>query len=111
MIVTAWNNGDHHESGAGYGLKVSAADRDRYFRREWGTVVLELEGYPKLVEVNIDKDSFWGLKCRELISQEIGGWLKRNGLAPWAKGKPPKFIIEPKPENRFFVRLSKGAPK
>jgi len=23
MIVTAWNNGNHHENGAGYGLKFS----------------------------------------------------------------------------------------
>ena len=42
MIWTAWNNGEHHETGAGYGFKVSAADRDRYFNPVWQTVILEL---------------------------------------------------------------------
>ena len=28
MIVTAWNNGPHNTSGAGYGVKVSAGDRE-----------------------------------------------------------------------------------
>ncbi len=45
MIVTAWNNGRHHASGAGYGLKVAIADRDRYFDPEVASVVLELKGW------------------------------------------------------------------
>jgi hypothetical protein len=65
--VTAWNNGAHHASGAGYGLKVKAADGDAYFRRHWRTATIEL---PNGVcpGVNIDKDSFWSPSCRELIS-------------------------------------------
>jgi hypothetical protein len=42
ISATAWNSGKHHASGAGYGLKISVADRDRYFRREWGTVQLHI---------------------------------------------------------------------
>lgn len=72
MIVTAWNNGSHNESGAGYGLKVPYSDRNQYFKRVWGTVLLELEGYPHLVEVNIRKKSFWEGTCRELIRKDIG---------------------------------------
>jgi RNA 3'-terminal phosphate cyclase len=34
-IVTAWNNGAHHSSGAGYGVKLTTKDRDVYLRREW----------------------------------------------------------------------------
>ena len=33
MIVIAWNNGGHHPSGAGYGLKISITDRNQYFNR------------------------------------------------------------------------------
>lgn len=33
MIVPAWNNDKYHLSGAGYGLKLEAEDRDRYFRK------------------------------------------------------------------------------
>jgi hypothetical protein len=34
MIVTAYNNGQHHPSGAGYGLRLSVKDRDKYFKRD-----------------------------------------------------------------------------
>ena len=42
--VTAWNNGAWHETGAGYGLKISVEDRDTYFDRDWDTVTLRLVG-------------------------------------------------------------------
>jgi hypothetical protein len=60
MIATAWNNGTHHKSGAGHGLKLGAKDRDRFFQRDWDTVFLVLEGRQTAVEVNINKESFWG---------------------------------------------------
>jgi len=101
MNVTAWNNGQHHASGAGYGLKLSIKDRDRYFKREWGTVFVELDGSRKVVEANVDKDSFWGGSCRELISKEFGIWLRGEGLAPWESGKPPKLQLTPVGERRF----------
>lgn len=107
MIVTAWNNGSHHSSGAGYGLKLQSQDRDRYLHRDWKTIILELEGYSKLVEVNIDKPSFWGPVCRELISKHIGTWLIENNLAPWLKGNPPKLNLEPLGGNKFLLRLPK----
>jgi len=34
MIVTAWNNGEHHPTGAGYDLQIDARDRDKYFRKD-----------------------------------------------------------------------------
>jgi hypothetical protein len=42
MEWTAWNNGSFHSSGAGYGFKVPIDDRDRFFERSWGSVVVEL---------------------------------------------------------------------
>lgn len=105
MIVTAWNNGSHGISGAGYGLKVSKSDRDRYFRRQWNSVILELEETPIPIEVNIDKESFWGETCRELIGQGIGIWLRKYQLAPYPKGRLPKLVVEPISENWFRVKL------
>ena len=104
MIVTAWNNGQHHASGAGYGLKVRTVDRDRYFLPRWHTVLLELAGKDTPVEVNIRKRSFWGPNCRELISAQIGRWLQENGYVPWPKGRPPKFSLEPVADNRFRLK-------
>ena len=103
MIVTAWNNGEHHESGSGYGLRVDKRDRDRYFRREWGSVVLHLQGRAEPVIANIDKNSFWSSECRELISREIGQWLRVNNMAPWHTDHPPKLIMEPTGANEFAV--------
>lgn len=105
MIGTAWNNGKHHASGAGYGLKVAIPDRDRFFDPERGRVILELDGWDTPVTVNIAKNSFWGPDCRELIQQEIGRWLRQNGLVPWPKGQPPKLRMEPLARDRFAVRL------
>jgi hypothetical protein len=108
IIVTAWNNGAHNKSGAGYGVKLEVRDRDRFFRREWKTIILELEGFPDEIEVNIVKPSFWETTCRELINIEIGRWLIHNGLAPWPKGHPPKLSLECLEKNCFLLRKSTG---
>ncbi len=104
MIVTAWNNGSYHKSGAGYGVKLDASDRDRFFQRSWKTIRLSLEGSSDVIEVNVAKSSFWGITCRELISIDIGRWLIGNGLAPWPKGYPPKLILENVNSNNFLLR-------
>ncbi len=106
MIWTAWNNGSHHRSGAGYGFKVDAADRDRHFKRDWTTVIIELPGNSgtTAAEVKVAKKSFWGAQCRELISQDIGVWLIAEGHAPWTAGSPPKFEVEASGVRRFVVK-------
>lgn len=104
--ATAWNNGAHHPTGAGYGIKLDAANRNRYFKREWKTVMLSLEGFGGIVEVNVDKHSFWGPDCRELISREIGTWLLESNRAPWHAGEPPKLRLEPIGEAQFRVRFA-----
>ena len=106
MIWTAWNNGKHLRTGAGYGLVVAAADRDRHFQRSWRTVTVELptrDGY-FMVEANVDKESFWGPTCRELISMKIGHWMLTEQYAPWLDGKPPKFEVEALKGPRFRIK-------
>ena len=95
--ATAWNNGQWHAGGAGYGLKIPVAARDRFFRREWRTVTLHLVAGPTVVdvEVNCVKDSFWNGTCRELIARGVGRWFIDLGLAPWPKGRPPRFSMSP----------------
>ena len=98
--MTAWNSGNHHESGAGYGFKVAPGDT-KYFDRKWRNITLTLEGRSKPIRVNIDKDSFREGACTELINKEIGKWLLPKGLAPWPRRKPPKLCLEPISGNRF----------
>ncbi len=101
MIVTAWNNGGHRSTGAGYGLKISSEDRERFFRRDWKHVFLTLEGENNEVTINVSKKSFWTPECRELINKQVGLWLIKNEKAPWPKGRPPKIKLEPASGNRF----------
>ena len=103
MRVTAWNNGSYHRSGAGYGLKVRAADRDNYFDRSVRTVAVHLPGKATAIRVNIGKPSFWNGTCRELISREIGIWLLESGYAPWPPGLPPEFDLIPNGPSVFHL--------
>jgi hypothetical protein len=104
MIVTAWKNGKFSSPKTTYGIKIDPDDRDRFFKREWQNVLLQFEGLPFSIEVNIAKQSFWGDTCRELINAEIGFWLNRNGLVPWPKSKPPKLILEPLGGRKFWLK-------
>lgn len=98
MHATAWNNGKHHASGAGYGIRISVDDRDRFFSKEWEHAVLDLAGE---VESTVWlTDSFWRA-CSELRSAEIGRWLRRHGLAPWPKGAPPALTVRHTRRNQF----------
>ena len=101
MIVTAWKNGAPSTSGTGYGVRLAAGDRDRYFQKDWETIELELEGYAQVVKVNVAKPSFWNSKCRELVHSEIGRWLIENGLDSWRLRNPPKLSLKFIGGNRF----------
>lgn len=102
MEVTAWNNGRYHPTGAGYGLKISAIDRDRHFVRAWKSVFIRLPNGAD-IEVNTDKASFWNNSCRELISREIGAWMIERGHAPWPRNAPPTFELQSIGERRFIL--------
>ena len=103
FVGTAWNNGSPKISGAGYGIKLNLRDRDRYFRKP--NAFLRLEGQVGDIPVNTDRPSFWNGTCRELISKDIGLWLRSNGKAPWMKGHPPKLQLEPIGERTFKVTI------
>lgn len=105
FVCSAWNSGKLLASGAGYGFKVPSAARDIYFKKEWKSIILEFPVKGSFLEVslNVDKPSFWNETCHELISKEIGHWLRSTGRAPWPSGKPPKFVIELVSEKRFKV--------
>ena len=104
IVVKAWSNGKPYPSGGGYGLRMSARDRDSIFDQAWSFVLIWLPGNSKPVKVNIAKESFWK-ECPELISKEIGKWLLESGLAPWTKGHPPCFSLRPTINNEFVLTV------
>jgi hypothetical protein len=103
MIVTAWNNGAHSRNGSGYGFRVHPDDRDAHFQKEWTGIVLEIEGEAAPVEAALDAGKMWGEAPYYILSAPLGRWLRRNGLAPWTRGNPTVFVLEPLGENRFKV--------
>ena len=105
MITSAWNNGAHHESGAGYGLRIRSEDRDVHFDRRWMSVRVEIPFDDRTIEakVNIAKQSFWNPRCGELIKLEIGRWLISEGHRRWRRGIPPKIELRPIDGRRFMI--------
>ena len=106
MVVIAWNNGAHSRNGVGYGFKVIPSDREVFFKKEWDKIILDIPGEAAPVEIQIDKEQFWGETPRELHSAALGKWLRHNGMAPWGAGNPPRFILEPVEDNHFKVMKS-----
>ena len=104
MRVSGWNNGSpNNTTGAGYGVRISSfSDRDKYFKRDWDKVLIELEGNGE-IEVNISQ-SFWS-GCCELRSAKIGSWMIKNNLAPWPKGIPPHLELQPLGGRRFKLKF------
>ena len=100
MHATGWSNGQPLPTGAGYGVRVSAHDRDQYFEYGWDHVIVGLDGDTARVQLS---KSFWR-SCPELRSAAIGRWLKRNDMAPWPPGAPPDLLLQPIGHNRFDLR-------
>ena len=102
MYVTAWSNGRPLTTGAGYGIRLSAGDRDLFFEPHWSDVSVDVaDGEAVLVPLS---RSFWR-SCPELRSAAIGQWLLRNGLAPWPRGAPPALVLSPAGTRPFHLRL------
>lgn len=100
MRATGWTKGQTHEPG-GYGLKITAEDRDRHFDRAWGDIDVDLEGQG-LTKIALT-ESFW--RCTELRSADVGRWLLDSGRAPWPKGQPPMIALTPVEGTRFAARI------
>jgi hypothetical protein len=101
--AAGWRGGSADErEPAGYGIRLTAADRDRHFDPEWTSVVLELAEGPT-IEVPLAA-SFWR-SCSELRSADLGRWLLAAGRAPWPKHTPPAIAVNPIAGNRFSARI------
>src|SRR2546428_590633 len=105
MTVSAWNNGAFNRSGAGYGLRVSKADRDSVFSRSWNQIVIELpSAEPGQAVVVRLSPSFWR-SCSELRRAEIGRWLIGCGYVIWQKSQSSTFRFESFGRNKFVLRV------
>lgn len=92
MQVSAWNDG-----GTTFGLRVGAPNRDRFFKREWDEIHLEIEGVTHRLPIT---ESFWK-KCPEIRSPVIRDWLKERRALEWPTRKPPRMEMVHLGGNRF----------
>jgi hypothetical protein len=91
-----------NDTGSGYGVELSPEDRERWFKREWSSVVLHIEGGDE-IEVNVSP-SFWR-GCPELRHKGIGQFLVAKGLAPWKDRKRPRPRVRLEPLGGGHLRL------
>jgi len=104
MKVSGWSNSTpNNRTGAGHGVRIHYDDRDRYFRRNRGSVEIEFDD-GEVIDVSLP-ETFW-TTCPELKSSVIGRWMLKQGVIPWAKGKPPEFDLEPVGDRRFRLARS-----
>jgi hypothetical protein len=104
-MATCWNNGRQSPSGAGYGIKLTVAERDELLDRSHASVDLILPDDTVIQAIRCDKKSMWLGNCRELIHRDIGKWMLQIGLAPWPKGLPPRLKLEKDVGKRLKVSL------
>lgn len=104
MIVTTWNNGQFHKTGAGYGFRVNKKDRNSFFNPTWESIYVVVEN--EQIEIELRK-TFWST-CNELRSKTIGEFLINHNLESWTKGKPHHLILTPIKDQLFSLNLSKG---
>ena len=90
--ASGWPNGSGY-----FGIRISHADRDRFFDRSWSSVTLETESGP--LEASLSP-SFWR-NCSELRGKQIVQWLRGKGFAPWPRGNPPHFDLQPLSAGQF----------
>jgi hypothetical protein len=106
MRVTAWNNGNWHVSGAGYGIKIRPDDRDQHFRRSWPEVRIRLEGNGTIT-VRLST-SFWNT-CKELRKKEIDTWMQAQGFSSWPTRQPPQLELTPLGNRDFRLSVTAAA--
>ena len=102
MKVKGWNNGSPRPSGAGYGIRISKADRDACFKKTWTHVEIEIPGAGTISATL--SPSFWR-ECCEIRNKHIGQWLIRKTLVPWRKNSVPAVHLTHLASNRFRLHV------
>ncbi len=93
MKVSAWKGGT-------YGIRVGHQNAEKFFKG-LRTIEVQIDGHFEVFKLS---DTFW-TTCPEFRGVAIARWLKKNGLAHWPKGRPPRFELTPLGGNRFRLTL------
>jgi hypothetical protein len=98
LVVSGWKSGTFLlRRPVALGIRVGRKNAAQFFEKDWGGVFIEMDGLT--IPIRITR-TFWS-SCPELRNSAIGAWMKKRGLAPWMKGKPPQMRLTPTGGNRF----------
>ena len=103
MIVSAWNDNNHFETGEGYGIRIRIEDK-HYFNRNWTSVRIRIYGRPDFTAPITE--SFWR-NCHEIRDKNIGQWFIYLKHRYWRKGHTPKFELIHLDDNLFELRKTR----
>jgi hypothetical protein len=84
-----------------YGVRVGISNAAQYFKRDWGSVEIEIDGELHTFPL---AETFW-TTCPEFRGRALSGWLLRRGLAPWPPRRPPALELTPIGGTRFRLSL------
>ena len=102
MLVSGWKSGKFVTRRAvALGIRIGSENVERFFDKNWDVVLIETEGGTIPVKIT---GTFW-TSCPELRSPAIGIWMRKKGLVPWPKGRPPEMRLIPLGRNRFRLDL------
>lgn len=88
MVVSDWKSREFvPRRPVALGIRVGRPNVERFFDKHWDVAVIEIENEAIPVKIT---GTFW-TTCPELRSPAIGTWLRKKGLVPWPKGRPPEM--------------------
>ncbi|MDN5079946.1 hypothetical protein O8C89_05380 [Aliarcobacter butzleri] len=90
IIVTAWNNGNSI-----YGIRISKKDTKLF--EQYNKIYVEIDN--EIVEIK--KTKGFDKKCPELRHHKIKIFFEKHNLINWERGKPHKFKLIQKEDNKF----------
>ena len=103
MIVSAWKSQCAGSArSTTYGLRVGCENRDRYFKKSWTMVTIELAS-GSVLDLPLHF-GFWRA-CPEVKGPGFREWFAAQGLLTWPNGQPPTYDLTPTGPARFKVSV------
>lgn len=93
MQASAYKKCKSHEIGDSYGIRIHLKDRDKYFKKEWKQIEVEIDGITYIFSLTV---GFWN-KCPEFREHTnlpvIRQWLQKYKTLQWERNKPPQVKL------------------
>jgi hypothetical protein len=103
IMISAYNNGEFSQTGAGYGFRIKNSEVKKNSKLLVSEIFITLDNKFKNIKVTINQDTVSDGERVVFTNKEIGRWMIKNGINEWGEGIPPKFIMQHIEKNFFVV--------